>query len=176
MVVEKVVQEGGREGSRTPDVPREDVVRHRRDAVRVAQLEAQREHQRRFARADGSVAPPGGQRAIHSFIHSARDAVRSGRVRCSAGSVPTDAHGEGAVAPVAAFDQRHLAAHVRARAVEDVVRVAVLGGGEGGGVGVRREVVVGVKGCHSGGGLGKGGSGEKEGGCGRVGSINVCSM
>jgi hypothetical protein len=48
------------------------------------------------------------------------------------GDVPADSDGKGAVVPVAAFDDGHLAVEVAAGAVEDLVGVAVLGGGEAG--------------------------------------------
>ncbi len=44
--------------------------------------------------------------------------------------VPADADGESTAVPVAALDYGHLAAGVAAGPVEDLVAVAVLGGGE----------------------------------------------
>lgn len=55
------------------------------------------------------------------------------------GHAPTYADGEGAVGPVAAFDDGHLAAEVGAGAVEGFVGVAVVGVG---GVGVGDAGVV----------------------------------
>lgn len=45
-----------------------------------------------------------------------------------ASSVPSNADSEGSVFPVAALDDWHLAAHEAPWAVEDLVRVAVVGG------------------------------------------------
>jgi hypothetical protein len=48
--------------------------------------------------------------------------------------VPSDANGESAILPVTPLNQRHFAVDVRARAIEDLVRVAMVG-----------NVVVGVR-------------------------------
>ena len=53
------------------------------------------------------------------------------------GSLPTDSHREGSLVPVSACYYRHFALGVGTRAVEYVVRVAVFGGVELVGVGVR---------------------------------------
>jgi len=47
------------------------------------------------------------------------------------GSLPTDADREGSLFPVAAFDEGHFARGEGAGPVEDLMAVAVFGGGEG---------------------------------------------
>jgi hypothetical protein len=41
--------------------------------------------------------------------------------------VPSDANGESAILPVTPLNQRHFTVDVRARAIEDLVRVAMVG-------------------------------------------------
>lgn len=65
-------------------------------------------------------------------------------------SIPTDSNGEGALVPVTAVDQGHFAVGVGSGAVEDFVGVAVFGGIEFVGVGVRRAtaMAMGFGSCH----------------------------
>lgn len=65
--------------------------------------------------------------------------------------IPSNPNGKRSILPIAVLDQRHLAVDIRARAVEDVVRVAVAVEGVIVGVGVGDAVVVGVGVGHFGG-------------------------
>jgi len=67
------------------------------------------------------------------------------------GDIPSNPNGKRSILPIAVLDQRHLAVDIRARAVEDVVRVAVAVEGVIVGVGVGDAVVVGVGVGHFGG-------------------------
>lgn len=105
-------------------MPGEDVVRHRGDVVLVAQGVTQRQHESRLSGPDGAVF------GVSGFLN------RIGNSR-----IPANADGKGPVLPVAALDEGHLAAQIRTRAVEDLVRVAVAAKVI---VGVADAVVVGV--------------------------------
>lgn len=52
-------------------------------------------------------------------------------MQCTSSDVPTNAYSECSVFPVTAFDDGHFAAKKRARAVENLVRVAMVATGMG---------------------------------------------
>jgi hypothetical protein len=83
-------------------------------------------------------------RAVFPEPTGLQDVSSSGRCPQAQG-IPANANGEAALLPVAALDQRQFALQIRAGAVEDLVRVAVVTHGV---VGVAEAVFVGVRVGH----------------------------